>query len=172
MESWQRDYLKEEYFKLQDQYEDYDRRALQIKGWVGAGAIAGIAIGLDPTKSGSGLIWFFIAILSTCFWYLEAKWKVFQYATSDRIRIIEAYFRGDNEILFKDLKPLQIYHWWYKSYLKDAPIYQYENDYRHKSLKFRIKKAAFQDYVMLPYLLIIFACFAMLALEAYAKLAI
>lgn len=80
MEDWQRDYLKEEYFMLQDQYEGYDQRALQIKGWVGAGAIAGMAIGLDPNKSLDGLLWIVIALLSGCFWYLEAKWKVFQYA--------------------------------------------------------------------------------------------
>nr|VFK13444.1 MAG: hypothetical protein BECKLFY1418C_GA0070996_100343 [Candidatus Kentron sp. LFY] len=56
METWQRDYLKEEYFKLQDQYEDYDRRALSIKGWIGAGATAGIAIGFDSEKSNSSMI--------------------------------------------------------------------------------------------------------------------
>jgi len=37
-------FLKDEYLKLQDQYEDYDRRALMIKGWVGAGAIAAVAL--------------------------------------------------------------------------------------------------------------------------------
>ena len=73
MEDWKRDYLKEEYFKLQDQYEDYDRRALHIKGWIGAGAIAAIAIGLEPGKSEGGLIWVFISVLSACFWYLEAN---------------------------------------------------------------------------------------------------
>jgi len=169
METWQRDYLKEEYFKLQDQHEDYDRRALQIKGWVGAGAIAGIAIGFDPQKSGIGLIWIFIAILSGCFWYLEAKWKVFQYAIADRIRMIEAYFRGDDKILISNLKPLQIYNWWYKSYSKDTPIYKYEKKYRPQSLRLRIKKAALHDYVMLPYLLIILICLGMLVFGLCTK---
>ncbi|MAZ86267.1 MAG: hypothetical protein CL693_01360 [Cellvibrionaceae bacterium] len=163
MDAWKRDYLKEEYFKLQDQYEDYDRRALQIKGWVGAGAIAAIAIGFDSEKSGSGMIWLVISLFSCCFWYLEAKWKVFQYAISDRIRLIEAHFRGEENALTKVSEPLQIYNWWYKSYRYDNPIYKYENDYRPKPLKSRIKAAAFQDFVMLPYLLIILICLGLLA---------
>ena len=39
-----RNYLKEEYLFLQSQYEDYDKRSLQIKGWVSTGAAAGIAL--------------------------------------------------------------------------------------------------------------------------------
>ncbi len=147
---------------MQDQYEDYDRRALQIKGWVGAGAIAAIAIGFDSQKSGSGMIWVVISLFSCCFWYLEAKWKVFQYAISDRIRLIEAHFRGEEDALTKVSEPLQIYNWWYKSYRYDKPIYEYENDYRPKPLKSRIQAAAFQDFVMLPYLLIILVCFGLL----------
>ena len=169
METWKRDYLKEEYLKLQDQYEDYDRRALQIKGWIGAGALAGIAIGFDQQKSGSGLIWILIAVLSGCFWYLEAKWKVFQYAIADRIRIIEAYFRGENDLLINKLEPLQIYHWWFKSYKEDTPIYEYERAFRPKPLGQRIKKAAFHDFVMLPYLLIILICLVMLLFELLRK---
>ncbi len=158
MENWQRDYLKEEYFKLQDQYEDYDKRALQIKGWIGAGSIAGIAIGLDPGKSANGLIWILISILSGCFWYLEAKWKVFQYAISDRIRMIEAYFRDEESILVKDLKPLQIYHWWFKSYSKDKPLYPYEESTRPRLKVSRLWSAGTQGFVMLPYSLIILMC--------------
>ena len=162
METWERDYLKEEYFKLQDQYEDYDRRALQIKGWIGAGAIAGIAIGLDDTKSGSGSIWILISILTACFWYLEAKWKVFQYSLADRIRVIEGFFRNEKEPTLDELRPLQIYNWWYKSYLEDKPIYEYEKEHRPKPLIYRIAKAALHDYVMFPYLIIILVCLAML----------
>nr|VFK55559.1 MAG: hypothetical protein BECKTC1821F_GA0114240_100726 [Candidatus Kentron sp. TC] len=138
METWLRHYLKEEYFMLQNQYEDYDRRALHIKGWIGAGAIAGIAIGFDSEKP--NIIWILISILSGCFWWLEAKWRVFQRSNDARIRSIEAYFRGEDEILIKDLKPLQIYHCWYKSYVDDNPIYEYEKKYRPKSITSRIIK--------------------------------
>lgn len=165
MEQWQRDYLKDEYLKLQDQYEDYDRRALQIKGWIGAGALTAIAIGLDPQKSGNGIMWVTICILSLGFWYLEAKWKVFQYAIADRIRLIEAHFRGEQELLIKELQPLQIYNWWFKSYSQDCPIYDYEDKYRPKPLKSRIWSAAFQDFVMLPYILIIIICLCLLAYQ-------
>jgi hypothetical protein len=35
-----RGYLKDEYLLLQDQYEDFDRRTLTIKSWIGTGAFA------------------------------------------------------------------------------------------------------------------------------------
>lgn len=151
-------FLKDEYLKLQDQYEDYDRRALIIKGWIGAGAVAGFALGTNSDKHITFVTLFAIASIALCFWYLEAKWKTFQYAISDRIRIIEAYFRQDSHVLIKDPKPLQIYHWWFKSYSKDEPIYGYETVYRPGSKWSRFRSAALQDFVHLPYSLIIGLC--------------
>ena len=37
----------------------------------------------------------FVTVIALVFWYLEAKWKLFQHALADRIRVIEAYFRDD-----------------------------------------------------------------------------
>ena len=34
--------LKDEYLLLQNQYEDFDRRSLTIKGWFGGGAAAAV----------------------------------------------------------------------------------------------------------------------------------
>ncbi|MCA9176527.1 MAG: hypothetical protein KDB14_18695 [Planctomycetales bacterium] len=151
------DQLRDEYFKLQDQYEDYDRRALQIKGWIGAGSLAAFAIGLDPGNSAGGLIWLIIAIMCSCFWYLEAKWKLFQYALADRIRILEAHFRADPDVMVKDPEPFQIYSWWFRSYVKDEPIFLYEKErgYRPRSRAQRLLGAARQSFVHLPYSLII-----------------
>ena len=133
-------FLKDEYLKLQDGSEDFDRRSLTIKGWISAGAIAAIAIGLDPGKTGGESIWLVVMISAACFWYLEAKWKLFQYALSDRIRMIEAHFRGDQDILIKELYPFQIYNWWSKTHQYDMPIYPYEGDFRPKDYwkRFRI----------------------------------
>lgn len=151
-------FLKDEYLKLQDQYEDYDRRALQIKGWIGAASVAGFALGTDPEKNIATFTFISIALIAACFWYLEATWKTFQYAIADRIRVIEAHFRQDADILFKDLKPLQIYHWWFLSYSKDLPIYEYEGKYRPSDKSARLWKAARQPFVHLPYSLIIVLC--------------
>jgi hypothetical protein len=151
-------FLKDEYLKLQDQYEDYDRRALQIKGWISAASIAGFALGIDPNKNIDDRTLLIVALFSACFWYLEATWKTFQYAISDRIRILEAHFRGDAEVLVKDPRPFQIYHWWFLSYSKDAPIYPYESKFRPSRRYIRILRAAGQPFVHLPYSLIIVIC--------------
>lgn len=119
-------FLKDEYFKLQDYYEDYDKRSLTIKSWISVGAAAAIAIGLDPTKNGNGILWIIISAIAPCFWYLEIQWKLFQYALSDRIRIIEAHFRREKDILVRDPPPLQIFHSWFKSHKYDRPIFEYE----------------------------------------------
>lgn len=151
-------FLKDEYLKLQDQYEDYDRRALQIKGWVSAAAIAGFALGIDANKQIESRTLLVISSFALCFWYLEAVWKTFQYAISDRIRILEAYFRGDTAILITDPKPFQIYHWWFKSYMYDQPIYPYEAEHRPSKKNARFVNAAVQSFVHLPYSLIILIC--------------
>jgi hypothetical protein len=85
---------------------------------------------------------------------IEAYWKVFQSASADRIRIIEAYFRNDPDILIKDPDPFQIYHWWFKSYAYDKPIFPYElkDSTRPKTLSERLWRAALHSYVCLPYL--------------------
>lgn len=90
-EDSKRDDLKEEYKILQGQYEDFDRRSLQIKGWIAAAAVAGVALGLDPAKNQHGILWVVVAVIAASIWYIEGEWKVFQYALADRIRIIEAF---------------------------------------------------------------------------------
>lgn len=83
---------------------------------------------------------------------------MFQYAIGDRIRIIEAHFRGDAEILFKNPKPFQIYHWWFRSFSKDEPIYSYEQKFRPRTKMRRYREAVRQVFVHLPYSLIIIQC--------------
>lgn len=150
-----RSFLKDEYLLLQNQYEDYDRRSLTIKGWVGSGAAAALALAFNSSYRAALLIPVFVALIAAVFWYLEAYWKVFQYSLADRIRVIEAYFRDDADILVPHPAPFQAYNFWYESFAKDEPIYEYEKSYRPKSLGSRLREAAFQSFVMALYTCII-----------------
>jgi len=159
-EDQRRGYLRDEYLFLQAQYEDYDKRSLTIKGWVSGGAVAALAFGFNAA---SVFVPVMVAVLVSVIWYLEAYWKLFQYALADRIRIIEAYFRNDPDILFKNPAPFQIYHWWFKSYGTDEPIYGYEGAIGNKARRpqrhsVRLRKAALQRFVYLPYLPILALC--------------
>lgn len=153
--SSQDSFLRDEYLLLQQQYEDYDKRSLTIKGWVSSGAIAAFALSFSTDSSEVWLIPIFTAVLTLSVWYLETSWKIFQYGLSSRIRIIEAHFREEPDILFKDPKPFQIYHWWFKTTFEDPPIYDHEIT---RSRYRRFIFSAFQPFVMLPYVPILILC--------------
>jgi hypothetical protein len=160
-----RDYLKDEYLCLQAHYEDYDRRPLILKSWATGGATAALALTFNTSYKLALFVPVLVATVCAVIWYLEAHWKLFQYALADRIRVIEAYFRNDPDILLKTPHPLQIYHWWYLSYAKDEPIYEYERTTdkkpgRPQPLSARLRRVAFQRYVCLPYLPILGLCAA------------
>ena len=90
-----------------------------------AGSIAAIALGFDGTKGGIA-IWCIVTLFAFCFWYLEARWKMFQNGIQNRIRVIEAHFRGSKTCMVKSPEPLQILHFWHKTYREDMPIYPRE----------------------------------------------
>jgi len=101
--------LKEEYFFLQQAYEDFDRRALLIKGWSVTLSLGGIAIAFQEKSIQILLLSGLVALL---FWVLEAMWKLFQYCNGTRIQEIESYFRGEIETL----TPLQAYSTWFETF--------------------------------------------------------
>lgn len=140
-ESQRSDYLRDEYLMLQSQYEDYDNRSLTIKGWVTGGAL--VATSLTVSGDKSWIIPLCIGVVVASIWYLEACWKLFQYALRGRINEIEAYFRGNTD----NLIPMQSYDTWFK-------FYSIGN--RQK----RLLAAGFQHFVCLPYLPIIVMCLA------------
>jgi hypothetical protein len=140
---------------------------LQIKGWVSAGSLAGFALGMGAHASIDNRTLLIISSFALCFWYLETIWKLFQYSITDRIRIIEAHFRHEEEILFKDPEPLQIYNWWFRSFNKDEAIYSYEKSYRPKSKFSRFCASAKQPFVHLPYSLIVIICLSLYILQNY-----
>jgi hypothetical protein len=161
-EDQRRDYLKDEYLLLQNQYQGYDTSSLQIKGWVSAGAAAALALASksDYDYGQSLFTVFIVTVIVLVMWVLEAWWKVFQFTSADRIRIIEAYFRNDPEILIKDPDPFQIYHWWFLSYVHDEPINARETreKRRPKAFYVRLLRAAWRGNVSLPYLPILVLC--------------
>jgi hypothetical protein len=79
-----RAFLKDEYLLLQDQYEDFDRRTLTIKGWIGTGAFAALAVAFSSSYKCAYILPLLVAILADIFWYLEAYWKLFQQASADQ----------------------------------------------------------------------------------------
>lgn len=151
--------LREEYFFIQQQYQGFDDKTLTIKGWISTGAIAGLALAFGRDTQHAKWIPWFIIVICGVFWYLEAYWKLFQYAFRDRIRIIEAHFRDDQSIIFHNPDPLQVYEWWFLSYLYDMPIYEYEKSKRPVPRWKRLLGAASQRSVLLPYFVIILICF-------------
>jgi hypothetical protein len=148
-------FLKDEYLLLQNQYEDFDRRSLTIKGWVASGAVAALAISFSTAHRLVSLIPLFVIAIAVVFWYLEAKWKLFQYALAGRIRLIEAYFRGDSDITDESTVPFQIYQSWYRSYIHDDPIYPYAKVIKPRPQINRLIHAAMQPFVGALYLVII-----------------
>lgn len=98
--------LKDEYLFLQNAYEDFDKRALLIKGWSITVALGGIGLAFQ-LKSMSIMVLAGLAAL--LLWVMEALWKFFQYCSGPRISVIEGYFRGEQEEIF----PLQAYTSWF-----------------------------------------------------------
>lgn len=142
--------LKEEYFKLQDQYEDYDRRTLTIKGWVASGSIAALALSYSDSHDKTVFVSISVLMISSSFWYLEAKWKLFQYALRHRIRSIEAYFKGEEDKLENGpIFPLQMYSQFFFAYRKELKLYKSD---QRASGAVSLWQVARQGFVSMPYL--------------------
>lgn len=85
------EFLRQEYFQLQQTVEDFDKRNLTIKTWSVTVSMAAVGAAITQKApillvlaSGSALL----------FWIIEALWKSFQLAYYHRIRTIESYMRG------------------------------------------------------------------------------
>lgn len=123
--------LKDEYLFLQEAYEDFDRRALQIKSWSITIYAASIGFALER---GLPEMWVLLLISSSLFWYIEATWKSFQYAHQKRMYVIEDYFSGEREESTIEL--LAITSSWMKRYAQNKRI---------------IPRGSFQSFVMFPH---------------------
>ena len=94
--------------------------------------------------------------------------KMFQHALRARIRVIEAHFRHEPEILpeYKNPTPFQTYHWWFIAESQDLPIYPYEKARARKSFAWRLCRSMLQDPVWVPYVPIIVICGLFLILKS------
>jgi len=101
--------LAQEYFRLQEAVEAFDSRALTIKAWSVTFSAAGLGLAYQQETPVLLLI---AAGSALAFWLVEAMWKVSQQSYYQRIRAIEAHFRGD-----KATVPLQIAASWHRSFI-------------------------------------------------------
>ena len=109
----QSDDLKAEYLLVQSQYEAFDQRALSMKALATPLLGAGVAVGL---KDGGEALLLATILVAGSLWLLEAIWKSFQYSLTLRIRLLEAWFRGDTRLDGRSIRdeepPFQIYAAW------------------------------------------------------------
>ncbi|HLW79878.1 MAG TPA: hypothetical protein VKU44_09805 [Terriglobia bacterium] len=85
------DFLRQEYFRLQESLESFDEKALTIKAWSVTLSMAGI--GAAFIKKTPALL-ILSGLASLLFWLIEARWKVFQQAFYPRIYEIESLMMG------------------------------------------------------------------------------
>jgi hypothetical protein len=126
------DALKAEYFQLQKNYEDFDGRILQIKSWASLLTLGGVAAGLKEKSVGFLLV---TICAAAYLWFLEARWKSFQYCYSARIEKLERYFRGEHP---EEIRPLQIFTSWV-------------HEWQYQRTREALRKIATEPFVMVPY---------------------
>ena len=105
-ERWSTRRIEAEYSILQTQYEAFDGRALMIKSWSVLLLAGGVGLGVKD-KSIAVIVALIVAAI--CLWVLEAIWKAFQYCYTDRIKLIEAWFRDQHS---QEISPFQIFTAW------------------------------------------------------------
>ncbi len=143
------DDLKAEYLLIQGQYEAFDQRALSMKALATPLLGAGIAFGV---KEDSSAVLLATILVAGSLWLLEAIWKGFQYSLTDRIKLLEAWFRGDTRIDDRDIRedepPFQIYTAWGEVYARERLCY--------------ILSRMMAPFVCLPYAIVIIVCIVLI----------
>jgi hypothetical protein len=135
-----REELTAEYMQLQKAYEDFDGRVLTIKSWTSVLTLGGVAAGYKELSIGVLMV---TALGAAYLWFLETRWKSFQYCYIDRIRKLESFFRGEEPAF----PPMQIFESWLQAYAVQK-TYQ------------ALLKIALAPFVMVPYLPIVILCIA------------
>lgn len=99
--------LKDEYLHIQTVTQDFDGRAVTIKGWSVTFSLVAL-VGAFVSHAPAALL---VGSFSAClFWLIEGLWKAVQYAYYDRAGKIERYFACE----LKEIIPLQVGASWYK----------------------------------------------------------
>lgn len=85
------EFLRQEYFHLQDTVESFDEKSLTIKAWSVTLSMAGIGAAFTAKVD---ILLLLSAGSSLLFWLIETSWKTFQQANYYRLRKIESYMKG------------------------------------------------------------------------------
>jgi hypothetical protein len=86
------EFLRQEYFRLQETVEKFDEKALTIKAWSVTLSMAGIGAAFLHKLP---VLLFLSGLASLLFWLIEASWKTFQQAYYPRIKEIESLMSGE-----------------------------------------------------------------------------
>ncbi len=143
--------LKDEYLFLQKTYEDFDQRALLIKGWSVTVALGGLGLGFQYARPA---LWGVAGVAGLLFWVLEAMWKSFQYSFGARIQKIEAHFRGEEGEA--SMSPFQIYSEWFATYQSSPFLID-------------LARTAFLPLVCVPHSMLVIAAAVLLVLNYVFK---
>jgi hypothetical protein len=85
------EFLRQEYFRIQEAVENFDEKAITIKAWSVTVSMAGI--GTAFLKHAPVLL-ALSGVASLLFWVIEAWWKAFQQAFYPRMYEIESLMMG------------------------------------------------------------------------------
>lgn len=86
------EFLRQEYFHLQESIESFDEKALTIKAWSVTLSMAGIGAAFTAQMP---LLLLLSSGASLLFWIIEGSWKTFQQANYYRVRKIEDFMQGE-----------------------------------------------------------------------------
>ena len=113
------DLLADEYMRLHAIFEDFDDRALLIKGWSITVVLAGLIKAMELKNR--PIAWL-SASVACLFWLVEAMWKSFQQSFVPRILEIERAFVSDDPVGSVG-SPLQIYSRWDENWWHHLPVH-------------------------------------------------
>ena len=128
--------LKDEYIFLEQDYEDIDKKCLNIKGW----NITLVAVLIVAGFEFSGILFVVGAFASFVFWYIEAYYRGLTFFIKIRIKMIETAFRNNG---YLSMTPFQLYSTWEKKFYECGS--QTTNYF-------------FKSHVFLPHLFITIIC--------------
>lgn len=128
--------LKDEYLFLEQDYEDIDKKCLNIKGW----NVTLVAVLIVAGFEFSGILFVVGAFASFVFWYIEAYYRGLTFFIKIRIKMIETAFRTNGDL---SLTPFQLYSTWEKKFYECGS--QTTNYF-------------FKSHVFLPHLFITIIC--------------
>ena len=137
--------LKEYYF-IEDLIDRFDQRSLLIKSWSVTLTSAVFAASLLKTSFQLALV---ASVAALTFWYLEALWKHFQNALSNRVFELEDMIESDNY----DYKGPRIASSFRSHFARDTRL-------------FHMPETLWYNNVLLPHALIVIAG-AILAIYLY-----